>query len=63
MFPHARIVRVQAEPARDLPGAHAVLTGDDLQNDARVDNDKNDAPAIEAEYEPLNKIKIICRSG
>ena len=29
--PHARILRIDAGRARELPGVHAVLTGHDLQ--------------------------------
>lgn len=54
MFPHARIVRVQAEPAREMCPLVAAGTADAAEEALS---------AIELEYEPLNKIKIACRSG
>lgn len=44
-FPHARIVRIDARRARELPGVHAVLTGRDLP-DRRVGRLLRDCPVL-----------------
>ena len=44
-FPHARIVRIDTRRARELPGVHAVLTGQDLP-DRRVGRLLRDCPVL-----------------
>lgn len=44
-FPHARIVSIDARRAKELPGVHAVLTGQDLP-DRRVGRLLRDCPVL-----------------
>ena len=44
-FPHARIVNIDARRAKELPGVHAVLTGQDLP-DRRVGRLLRDCPVL-----------------
>lgn len=45
-YPHARIVSIDTERARRVPGVHAVLTGMDLPPDVRVGRNMRDMPVL-----------------
>lgn len=44
--PHARIVSINVDAARALPGVHAVLTGADIPADVRVGRAMRDMPVL-----------------
>lgn len=44
--PHARIVRIDGSQAKDLPGVHAVLTGEDFPPDTRWGRRIVDVPVL-----------------
>ncbi|HEY2596114.1 MAG TPA: molybdopterin-dependent oxidoreductase, partial [Chloroflexota bacterium] len=48
-YPHARIVSIDAERARALPGVHAVLVGADIPPEVRVGRNMRDMPVLARE--------------
>ena len=45
-LPHARIVGIRTQAARELPGVHAILVGDDIPPEVRVGRNMRDMPVL-----------------